>query len=207
MRKTTILALASALLCAGAASAHPRDNYRDDAYEYGHPRAPGGYERGYRYEYGDPRGPVYGAGERHERRYEYERGYVGGDRYGATGDRYYGGHARRPIGYSLPTYGDAAQFYGYPCAATCRGWRPAPCASGCGGELVLGSSFFYDAGGVGPIPDGGFYGGGGGFVYAGAGAGASASASASAYAASRASFRFRGGHKGGKPCCHGGKGK
>lgn len=191
MLKTTILALGAALLCAGAASAQPRDGYRDDAYERGHPRAPGGYERGYRYEYGDPRGPVYGAGERYERRSEYDSGWreVSGDRYGYEARRHQR-PAYRPAGYSLPTYGDAAQHYGIPC--------------GCGGgELRLGSSFFYDYGGVGPIPDGGYAGGGGyGYAVAGAGASASASASASAFASSRASVRI-GGHKGGH---HGGKG-
>jgi hypothetical protein len=202
MLKTTILAFCAALVCAGAASAQPHDGWRDDAYERGHPRAPGGYERGYRYEYGDPRGPAYGAGERYEHRREYDSRYdrreVYGDRYGATGDRYY--RPARPIGYSLPTYGDAAQFYGYPCASPCRGSRPAPC--GCaGGELVLPGSFFYDYGGVGPYPEGGVIYGGGGYGMAFAGAHASASASAAAFASSRTSIRF-GGHKGGKH--HGG---
>lgn len=201
MLKSSILAFCAALACAGAASAHPQDGFRSDGYEYGHPRAPGGYERGQSYEYGDMDGPVFGAGERYERRSEYDSGWRydrGGDRYAPTGDHYVYRddyreiRAHRTRGYSLPTYGDAAQHYGYPC--------------GCGtlargGELTLGYSFYGD-GGVGPIPDGG-YGGGGGFVFAGAGA--HASASASAHASSRASVRiggFKGGHKG----HHGGKG-
>jgi hypothetical protein len=203
MLKSSILALCAALACAGAASAHPRDDYRHDSYERGDPRAPGGYERGDRYEYGDPRGPVYGAGERHERRSEYDSGWRdvrGGDRYGATGDHYAyrddyrDDRAPRGRGYSLPTYGDAAQHYGYPCG--CGAYAR-------GGELTLGSSFYYD-GGVGPIPDGGYAGGGGGFVFAGAGA--HASASASAYASSRASVRIGGFKGGGHKGHHGGKG-
>lgn len=204
MLKSSILALCATLACAGAAVAHPRDDVRTDGYEYGDPRAPGGYHRGDSYEYGDMDGPVFGAGERYERRSEYDSGWQdnvrGGDRYGATGDRYvyrddYRSEYRpRGRGYTLPSYGGAAQHYGYPC--------------GCGtlargGELTLGASFYGD-GGVGVVPDGGYYGGGGGFVYAGGGA----SASASAYASSRASVRIGGfkGHGGGKGCCHGGKG-
>lgn len=75
------------------------------------------------------------------------------------------------------------------------------CLDACG-EVSLPASFFYDAGGVGPIPDSGFV-GGGGFVVVGAGAGTHASAFASARASASASVqvRFRGGfkgHKGGK---------
>jgi hypothetical protein len=200
MLKTSILALCAAL-CAGAAAAHEYD------YERGDPRAPGGWERGSGYEYGDPRGDSYSAGHRYERRSEYDSGWVGGDRYGAVGDRYDGGghddrayFAPRPRTYSLPTYGGAMQAYGYPCGCA-RGYAR-------GGEVVVPSAFFYDTGGVGPIPDGGYY-GGGGYVVAGAGAGASASASAYASSRSSVSVRvggFRGGH-GGKGCCHGGKGK
>lgn len=206
MLKTSILALCAALT-AGAAVAHEYD------YERGHPRALGGYERGSGYEYGDPSGDYYSAGSRHESRSEYDSGWVGGDRYGATGDRYYGGgqggyddrvyYAQRSRTYSLPSYGGAMQAYGYPCG----------CASGyaatSGGEVSVPGHFFYDTGGVGPIPDGGYYGGGGGYVIAGAGAGASASA----YASSRSSVSvrigggYKGGHGGGKGCCHGGKGK
>ena len=79
------------------------------------------------------------------------------------------------------------------------GRRRPPCLETCG-ELSLPASFFYDAGGVGPIPDGGWYGGGGGFVVAEAGAGAGARASAFAHASAHASVsvRFRGGFKGHK---------
>lgn len=194
MLKSSILALCAALACAGAATAHPQDGYRHDGYERGDPRAPGGYERGESYEYGDPRGPVYGAGERYERRSEYDSGWrdTSPDRYGSMGDRYHGG-VYEPTGYSLPTYGGAGQHYGVPCG--CTGGR---------GELTLGSSFYYD-GGVGPIPDGGYYGGGGGYVYSGGGG--YASSSASAYASSRASIRIGGGYKGGgHKGGHGGKG-
>ncbi|HEX2560070.1 hypothetical protein [Phenylobacterium sp.] len=76
------------------------------------------------------------------------------------------------------------------------GHRRPPCLETCG-EISLPASFFYDAGGVGPIPDGGWV-GGGGFVVVGAGAGAQASAFASARASAHASVqvRFRGGFKG-----------
>jgi hypothetical protein len=82
------------------------------------------------------------------------------------------------------------------CAYDCAP-PPPRCFESCG-EVALPASFFYDAGGVGPIPDGGWYGGGGGFVVVGAGAGAGASAFASARASAHASasVRFRGGFKG-----------
>lgn len=82
---------------------------------------------------------------------------------------------------------------------------PPPCFEGCG-EVSLPASFFHGSGGVGPIPDSGWY-GGGGFVFVGAGAGAGANASAfaaaraSAHASANVSIRYRGGwtgHKGGK---------
>jgi hypothetical protein len=81
--------------------------------------------------------------------------------------------------------GDARHDYERACPASC-------------GEVTLPASFFYDAGGVGPIPDAGWYGGGGGFVVVGAGAASHASAFASARASAHASVsvRFRGGFKG-----------
>lgn len=87
-----------------------------------------------------------------------------------------------------------------------RDWRDRRCDEGCG-ELTLPASFFYDSGGVGPIPDSGFVGGGGfGFVdsaaFAGSRASAFASARAFAHASANVSIRFRGGFKG----HHGGKG-
>ena len=81
---------------------------------------------------------------------------------------------------------------------------PPPCA--CGGELTLASSFFYDTGGVGPIPDGGYYGGGGYYIASGGGSSSHAFASASARASANVSVRYRGGgrHGGGHPHGHGG---
>lgn len=76
---------------------------------------------------------------------------------------------------------------------------PPPCYEPCG-ELTLPADLFHGGGGVGPIPDGGWY-GGGGFVVVGAGAGAHAAAFASAHASASVSLRYRGGwkgHKGGK---------
>lgn len=215
MIKTLALALCATLMAGSALAGDHRP--RDYSYERGDPRAPGGWERGSGYEYGNPRDGDYASGDRYEHRAEYDsrydsrdryddRAYGYGDRY-STGVRYDGGgyeYARRSEGYSLQTYGDAAQHYGYPRGCGCVG------LAGGGGAVSLPGSFFYDNGGVGPIPDGGYSGGGGGYVYGGAGAGAYSSASASAYASSRASVRIGGGYKGGgggKGCCHGGKGK
>ena len=115
-------------------------------------------------------------------------------------------------GYSLRTYGDVAQHYGYPSCGQCGAFAherayedryhqryddrgPPPCrARGCGecrqcGELILSDAFSYDYG-VGPYPEGGYGGGGGGGYMAGggfAGAGAGADASASARASASAS--------------------
>lgn len=84
---------------------------------------------------------------------------------------------------------------------------PPPCWGSCG-EVTLPASFFYDAGGVGPIPDAGWYGWDGGVVVVGAGAGAHASAFASARASAHASVsvRYRGGFKGGHKGHKGGRG-
>jgi len=108
------------------------------------------------------------------------------------------------IGYGLdedfPIYG-ASPWYR-------DGRHPAPICD-CDG-LRLPNSFFYDAGGVGPIPVDGGYGGGGFFIANGgsgfAGSSARAFSSASASSSAHVSVRFRGGfrgggHKGG----HGGK--
>jgi len=64
---------------------------------------------------------------------------------------------------------------------------------------VLGGGFFDGAGGVGPIPDGGYQ--GGVYYMAYGGSGARAWASASAHSSARVSVRYRGGyggHKGGR---------
>lgn len=123
----------------------------------------------------------------------------------------------------VPTYGYAAQHYGTPRA--CCGARPccvqaqpyappaygydedrrapAPCRDpracrpcDCVGEITLGPGFGFD-GGVGPIPEAGY--GGGGYVvmdggFSGASASAHASASAYASASSHVSVRIGGGH-------------
>ncbi|MDO9245486.1 MAG: hypothetical protein Q7U11_03310 [Phenylobacterium sp.] len=125
----------------------------------------------------------------------------------------YRGQSSYSSGYSLRTYGDVAQHYGYPSCGQCGAFAherayedryderyddrgPPPCrAQRCGecrqcGELILSDAFSYDYG-VGPYPEGGYGGGGGGYVagggFAGAGAGAGASASASARASASAS--------------------
>ena len=138
-------------------------------------------------------------------------------------------------GYGIPTYGYAAQYYAPPRPPCCR-QAPAPCCvqaappccmqaayapppcNTCSGALTLGPEFAYD-GGVGPIPEGGY--GGGGYVIVGGGSGAGsaasaggsarASASASASASSAVSIHIGGGgrghHGGGKPSgCGGGCG-
>jgi len=92
------------------------------------------------------------------------------------------------------------------------GRHPAPpcdCEDGGPRPLQLSNSFFYDAGGVGPIPDGGGYGGGwyggGGYVVGGGSSRASAFSSASSSAS--ASVRISGGRRyGGGYGGHGGKG-
>lgn len=125
---------------------------------------------------------------------------------GACGrvDHRYGGGWSHEARYRESDYEQIQRYEGRgfaPCDGACA--APTRCIEGCG-EVTLPDSFFYDAGGVGPIPDAGWY--GGGFVVVGAGAGSHASAFASARASAHAnvSVRFRGGfkgrhgHKGGK---------
>jgi hypothetical protein len=134
--------------------------------------------------------------------YEDERGYAYEDRRYEDeryDERAYDDDAR----YAPPPYG-ASPWYA-------DGRRPARiCDCEPGGAVRLSDSFFYDAGGVGPIPDGGWY-GGGGYVVAGGFGASSARAFSSASASSHASISFRGGrhyggygHKGGG---YGGKGR
>jgi len=132
-------------------------------------------------------------GRRDDRGRDY--GDRGGDRADA-GDRY----AYDP---EVPSYGGAMQHFADPRCNTCR---PAPVRYDCRcngggyqtGSLSLSPTFFYDNGGVGPIPDGGGY-GGGGYVIMGGGSGAHASSSAYASSSSRVSVSVRGGggHRGG----------
>lgn len=129
-------------------------------------------------------------------------------------------------GYGVPTYGYAAQFYAPPRSPCCRAAPPccvqaapppccvqAPPCGTCSGQVRLGPEFAYD-GGVGPIPEGGY--GGGGYVIVGGGAGsnavseasssARATASASASASSAVSVRLGGGGHGKPSGCGGGCG-
>ncbi|MCI3135126.1 hypothetical protein [Phenylobacterium aquaticum] len=132
----------------------------------------------------------------------------------------------------VPTYGYAAQHYGTPraccgappCCVRAQPYAPqaygyyddrrapAPCRDpracrpcDCVGEITLGPGFDFD-GGVGPIPEGGYGGGGyavmdgGGFAGGSASSSARASASAYASASSHVSVRIGGGGHGG----HGG---
>jgi hypothetical protein len=129
-----------------------------------------------------------------DRRYGDDRGY-GEDRYGPVRD---GRYAYDP---EVPSYGGAMQHFADPRCDTCR---PAPVRYDCGcrggyqtGSLSLSPTFFYDNGGVGPIPDGGGYGGGGYVVMGGAGASASSSAYASSSSRVSVSVRGGGGHHGG----------
>jgi len=72
---------------------------------------------------------------------------------------------------------------------------PPPCP--CDDEgLVLGGGFFDGAGGVGPIPEGGYQ--GGAYYIAYGGSASQAFASASAHSSARVSVRYRGGYGGGK---------
>ena len=138
----------------------------------------------------------YGSGESYgDDRYD-------SDRYGpAPDDRY----AYDP---EVPSYGGAMQHFADPRCSTCR---PGPVRYDCGchgagygyetSSISVNPGFFYDTGGVGPIPDGGSYGGGGYMVMGGGGfAGARSSASAYASSSSRVSIGIRtggGGHHGG----------
>ena len=110
-----------------------------------------------------------------------------------------------------PAYGYYDDRRGPPPCRDPRACRPC----GCAGDITLGPGFAHD-GGVGPIPEGG-YGGGGGYVmmdgggsagaWSGSNARASARASASASASSAVSIRIGGGHGGGHSTgCGGGCG-
>jgi hypothetical protein len=85
------------------------------------------------------------------------------------------------------------------------GRRPQP-ACDCR-ELRLPASFFEGSGGVGPIPEGGYYGGGYGFFVTGPQGAASARAFAGASASTRFTVSVQGGgrHKGGHRGGHGRK--
>jgi hypothetical protein len=140
--------------------------------------------------------------ERPDSRYDGYGYEAGGDRYGPGPGDDYGYDDRRappcrdacgrPVdGRTLPTYGDAAQNYGWP-------------GCGCGrGEISVSNSLFYGGGGVGGYADSGYgyagggYGGGYGYVRSGAFAGSRASASASAYSSSNVGVRVGGGRHGG----------
>lgn len=128
------------------------------------------------------------------------------DRYGPAPDDRYAAYDDE-----VPSYGGAMQHYADPRCDTCsQAARRWDC--GCGqrvsysgsvGEVRVGPAFFYDYGGVGPIPDGGYY-GGGGYAVMGEGSGsASASARAFASSSSHVSVNVRSGSWGGK---HGGGG-
>src|SRR5262245_36844886 len=61
---------------------------------------------------------------------------------------------------ALAPFGPAAQHFGAACCeARFESERRAPRAYGEGGEIHLPYSFSYGAGGVGPIPSGGYEGG------------------------------------------------
>lgn len=177
---------------------------RRDGRDYGDRRygPPPGYDPG---AYGGYRSEGYGESYDHE--YYRERGYSddrggGDDRYGRVRDDRY---AYDP---EVPSYGGAMQHFADPRCNTCR---PARVRYDCGcrggyqtGSVSLSPTFFYDNGGVGPIPDGGGY-GGGGYVIMGGGSGAHASSSAYASSSSRVSVSVRGGggrHGGGHGGCN-----
>jgi hypothetical protein len=136
-----------------------------------------------------------------ERDYGPDRAY-GGDRYGPPRDD------RRAYDPEVPSYGGAMQHFADPRCDTCR---PAAIRPDCGcrehygyetSSVSVNPAFFYGAGGVGPIPDGGYY-GGGGYVVSGAGAHASSSAYASSSSRVSVSVRSGGGHHGGCNSCGG----
>jgi hypothetical protein len=150
---------------------------------------PAGYRaEGYSEGYGYSSERTYGYGRDQDGRYD-------DDRYGPTRDD------RRVYDPEVPSYGGAMQHFADPRCSTCRR-APAPIDCGCrGGAYETGSvsvspSFFYDVGGVGPIPDAGYY-GGGGYVVSGGGASASSNAYASSSSRVSVSVRTGGGHHGG----------
>lgn len=167
-----------------------------------------GYSEGYGYSYDTRAGRGYD-----DRGYDDDRAY-GPDRYAPARDD------RRAYDPEVPSYGGAMQHFADPRCSTCGpvrgdcGCRSMSAYGGGGYEtssVSISPAFFYDNGGVGPIPDGGgYYGGGGG--YAMAGSGASASSSAYASSSSRVSVSVRsgggghGGHGGGKGGCNCGGG-
>jgi hypothetical protein len=186
------------LISAGAAAACPAHNPC--------PASAGGYYVG-----------AYQHSSGYSETYGYEQAYVS-DGYGTRGyAQEYGpyrqdyGHPQPshpgypPPGYGHPGYGPPA--YGppsYPPPAHGPCCRPCVSACGQGVGLVLSDSFFAGAGGVGPIPAGGY---GGGYYVVGVGCGsASAYASASASASASARISIHGGYRGGHGGGHGGKG-
>ena len=116
--------------------------------------------------------------------------------------------------YDDQAYEDRAYDEGPPVGASpwyMDGRHPArDCDCTPGGAVQLSNSFFYDAGGVGPIPDGGWYGGGAYVVGGGYGQSSArsyASASSSASVSIRGGVRYYGGGYGKGGRGHGGKGR
>jgi hypothetical protein len=166
------LAAAPVLACAGGPQDSARERYED--------RQASGHA-----DEGDARGGY------DERRYDDQayddRAYD--DRYDeqAYEDRYDERYDDRPPVGASPWYIDGRH-------------PPRDCECPAGGDLQLSNSFFYDAGGVGPIPDGGWYGGGAYVVSGGYGqsfARSYASASSSASVSVRGGARYGGHGKGG----------
>jgi hypothetical protein len=152
----------------------------------------------------------------------YQSGYSAG--YGQDGylaqDSYY----EAPPSYDelSPSYGYARQHYAGGSAAAIQasyyggddqGYAPPPCRcetrggysesySSGAGEVSVPYSFFYDNGGVGPIPSYDDYGGGGGYAIASGGGSSFASASSHVSVSVRARGGFHGGghHGGGCGC-------
>ena len=182
------------------APAAPRADAGQDVRAYSDRRGP---PPGY-----DPQAYGWGQSEGYGESYDHEsyreRGYGDdrGDRYGPASDD------RDAYDPEVPSYGGAMQHFADPRCNTCR---PAPVRYDCGcrgssyqtGSVSLSPTFFYDNGGVGPIPDGGGY-GGGGYVIMSGGAGAHASSSAYASSSSRVSVSVRGGGGGHHGGGHGG---
>lgn len=166
---------------------HGERDYGDR--DHGRHGPPAGYRaEGYNEGYGYSSERSYGHDRDQDRRYD-------DDRYGSGRDD------RRAYDPEVPSYGGAMQHFADPRCDTCR---PAPVRYDCGcrrggyetSSVSVSPSFFYGAGGVGPIPDAGYY-GGGGYVVSGGRASASSSAYASSSSRVSISVRSGGGHHGG----------
>lgn len=185
MRLAAMLSGLTLSLLAGAAAACPSPGHCEGGDRYGPP--PAAYEPSRQ----DPYERAYHDG--------YDAGYEDGRDAVGVDDRYDDDYQA----YDDAQPADAPGVWEDDRGLYIRGHRGEPCGCirppCCEAGLTLSSGFFDGAGGVGPIPDGGYYGGVGYYYTASSGGSAYAFSSASARASASVSVRYRGhgGHKGG----------